>query len=148
MPLPIRSSNVSENDFHHQVLSALSDLKVDLAETNAELRAVAARMDAHADTIAEHQQAIGKLQIEIAERRLNCPLAAGVKDDLATHKLDCPLRARMDAVEDFVVATRAMAVSNGRWISKLMPVVYAAAGIGVYLVLVHSTELLKYVQQR
>ena len=46
---------MSENDFHDQVLAALSDLNVDLAETNGELKAVVARMDKHAAAIAQHQ---------------------------------------------------------------------------------------------
>ena len=59
---------MTENDFHDQVLAALSDLKVDLAETNGELKAVVARMDKHGAAIAQHQTDIGKLQVEIAER--------------------------------------------------------------------------------
>jgi hypothetical protein len=46
---------VSENDFHDQVLAALSDLNVHLAEANGELKAVVARMDKHAAAIAQHQ---------------------------------------------------------------------------------------------
>lgn len=138
---------MSENDFQTKVLDAISDMRTDLATTTAELKGAVARMDAQAETVAQHQLDIGRLQIEIAERRLNCPLAAGVKDDLATHKLECPLRARMDEVEDFVVTTRAMALSNSHWIAKVMPVVYAAAGIAVYIAMMHAGELMKLLQR-
>jgi hypothetical protein len=87
------------------------------------------------------------MQVEIAERRLNCPLVATVKDDLHQHKMECPLRARMDAVEDFIVTTRAMATANSHWISKVMPLIYATGGIGLYLAMVHSAELLKFLQR-
>ena len=51
-------------------------------------------------------------------------------------------------VEDFIVATRAMAVSNSHWICRGHACdLRAAAGIAFYLVLVHPPELLKYVQR-
>ena len=138
---------MSEHDFQREILDALRDMKVELATTNAELKGVVARMDTQAETIAQHQVDIGKLQIEIAERRLACPLVADVKDDLNIHILQCPLKARMDAVEDYVTAQKAKASEDARWISKLMPVVYAAGGIAVYLAAVHSAEMLKFLQR-
>lgn len=71
------------------------------------------------------------MQIEIAERRLNCPLAAGVKDDLVTHILECPMKARMDLVEDFVTEQRTKQKDDACWMSKLWPVIYAAGGIAI-----------------
>src|ERR1035437_7285594 len=108
-------------------------MRTDLATTTtAELKGCVQRLDQQAETVTQHQTDIGKLQIEIAERRLACPLIKTVEDDLVTHILACPMKARMDAVENYVITTRATAISNSHWIAKAMPIVYTAAGIGFY----------------
>jgi hypothetical protein len=57
------------------------------------------------------------------------------------------MKARMDAVESYVTTTRAMAVYNRHWIDRVMPLIYAAAGISFYLVIVHGPEMLKFLQR-
>jgi hypothetical protein len=75
------------------------------------------------------------------------PLVKTVEDDLVAHILQCPMKARMDAVESYVTTTRAMAVYNRHWIDRVMPLIYAAAGISFYLVIVHGPEMLKFLQR-
>jgi hypothetical protein len=127
--------------------SSISDMRTDQATTNEQLKGVVARLDAHAKPITRIQGDVAKVQIELAERRLNCPLASGVKDDLVDHIMKCPMRARMDAVEDFVTAQQTKQANDARWMSKLWPVIYAAGGIAIYILAIHSAELLKFLQR-
>ena len=90
---------MSENDYHDQVLGAPRDLQVSQAATTSELKGAAARLDS---TVAHHQEDTGRLQIELAESRLACPLVDHVKESLTTHILGCPMKSTMGKVEDFV----------------------------------------------
>lgn len=134
---------MSENDFQTKVLDAISDMRTDLATTTAELKGCVQRLDQQAETVTQHQAAIGKLQIEIAERRLACPLVADVKDDLVSHIMQCPMKARLDIVEEFISVTRAMAVSNKHWLDRMWPFIYAVSGVAVYVAAMHANDLLK-----
>jgi hypothetical protein len=53
----------------------------------------------------------------------------------------------VDTLEDFVTAEKAVAGSNKHWLDRMWPMIYAAVGIGFYLVLVHSPELIKFLQR-
>ena len=73
--------------------------------------------------------------------------ASEVKAELAhelnSHITGCPMKGRMDDVEDFVISTQATASANGHWLSRLWPLIYAVAGIVGYRLLVHAPELLR-----
>ena len=109
---------------------SLRDLQVKQAETTAELKGVVARLDKVNGNIAHLQEESNKHSIELAERRLACPLLV-------------PVAARLDIVEDFIVTTRAMTISNKHWLDRMWPFIYAASGIAVYMLAMHADQLLK-----
>ena len=65
-------------------------------------------------------------------------LVSDVKDKLTAHIVGCPMKARMDLVEDFVTEQRTKQKDDNRWMRKLFSLICAAAGICSYLLLVHS----------
>lgn len=121
---------MSERDFQLQVLEALGELKAELVETKSGLHAVVDRLDKVNGSISRHQADIGKMQIELAERRLSCPLVSAVM-------------ARVDVVEDFIVAATATEKANDHWLNRLWPAFYAAAGVAVYVAALHASDLMK-----
>jgi hypothetical protein len=121
---------MSERDFQLQVLEALGELKAELLETKAEVRNVVQRQDKANGSVARHQADIGRLQIELAERRLSCPLVDSVK-------------GRVDIVEDFVTADKAVKNRDKGWLDRLWPMIYAAAGVTVYVAALHASDILK-----
>ena len=65
-----------------------------------------------------------------------------MRDDLTAHILACPMRARLDAVEDFVTAYKAKTGEDKTWMDRLWPAIYAAAGVTVYVAALHASDLL------
>ncbi len=59
---------MSERDFHDAVLTALGELKAEQAATRTEVKNIVARLDKLNGTVARHEEAIGKLQLEQARR--------------------------------------------------------------------------------
>jgi hypothetical protein len=145
---------MTETDFHDKVLTALGnikaeqatalgDLKTELAVNTSEVRNVVERLDVTNGRIAAQERKTGDLQIELAERRLNCPLAAHVQEALITHISGCPLKARLDTVEDFVTSAKEKEKANKSWMDRAWPVIYAFGGILFYLVLVNAGKILE-----
>ena len=60
-----------------------------------------------------------------------------MKDNLTAHIVGCPMKARMDLVENFITKQSKQKDDN-RWMRKLFSLIYAAASICFYLLLVHS----------
>jgi hypothetical protein len=109
---------VSENDFHDQVLAALSDLKVSQAETTVELKGVVARLDRVNGSVGRHEDKLGMLQLELANRA--AMVKSDLKGDLTVHILNCPWRPRVEALEAFVIAHQAKDKANDHWLVKLL----------------------------
>ena len=134
---------MTESAFHDKVLDALSDLKVAQTATTTEVKNIVDRLDITNGRIAAQERKTGDMQIELAERRNNCPLAAHVEEGLATHILQCPLKERMDAAEEFITNAKAKAREDGKWMSRIWPVIYAAGGVLFYLILANADAILK-----
>ena len=56
--------------------------------------------------VADHERRLGEMQIELTERRNQCPLADALED-------------RIRPVEDFVVASRASEKTSASWLRWL-----------------------------
>jgi hypothetical protein len=144
------------DDFHDKVLSELSDLKGGQSATTAELRNVVARQDKVNGSVARHEEKLGMLQLELSNRASLITLdlvtaASEVKADLTaelnSHVMACPMKPRMDVIEDYVVSQKTKAGEDDTWMSRLWPVIYAGLGMALYLVLLHAAEMLKIWKQ-
>jgi hypothetical protein len=134
---------MSEHDFQAKVMDALRDLQVTQAETTNEVKNLVERMDKQNHSVVHLQEDSIKHSIELAERRLSCPLLVPVAAQLADHITNCPMKSRMDVVEDWITTAKATASANSHWLNRLWPVFYAAAGVAVYMLAMHADQLLK-----
>ena len=73
------------------------------------------------------------------------PIAAVASNGIfnAPRSVKSAVAARLDTVEDWVTGIQAVNVSNEHWLNRLWPVIYAAAGIAVYVAALHASDLLK-----
>lgn len=83
---------MSERDVQHEVLTALGELKAEQASVTTEVRNIVSRHDKLNGTVGRHEQRMNGMQIEVAERRNNCPLVEHAQAALANHIADCPIR--------------------------------------------------------
>jgi septal ring factor EnvC (AmiA/AmiB activator) len=120
-----------ERDFQAEVLTALGELKAEQTGTRVELAAVKDHLARLNGRVADHERRLGELQIELAERRNQCPLV-----DV--------LDARTRTVEDFVTAEKASSKTSSAWMKWMWPVIWVAAGAFGLLILLHSADLLKF----
>ncbi|HZP17098.1 MAG TPA: hypothetical protein VFB00_03975 [Terriglobales bacterium] len=121
---------MSEQDFHDQVLTALGEMKAQLVAATAESKAIVARLDKLNGSVARHQEQIGQMQVEIAERRHSCPLVDHVEEQLVP-------------IKEWVAARKAAQSVSKSWLDRLWPFIWAASGAFVLLVLLHANDLLK-----
>src|ERR1035437_3258288 len=113
------------------------------AETTSELRGVVARLDKQNSSIQHLQEDSIKHSVELAERRLACPLLVPMQHELTDHVTGCPMKAKMDTVEDWMTAMKATADANGYWPNRLWPAFYGAAGVAVYVAALHAADIIK-----
>lgn len=121
---------MSDRDFQTEVLNSLGELKAEQAGTRAEVTAVKDHLARLNGRVADHERRLGEMQIELAERRHQCPIADG-------------LEKRIRPVEDFVTGERAAEKTNSSWMKWMWPFIWAAAGAFVLLILLHAASLLK-----
>ena len=121
---------MSERDFQAEVLTSLGELKAEQTGTRVELTAIKDHLGRLNSKVATHELKVGEMQIELAERRNQCPL------------IDV-LEARTRTVEDFVTAEKASSKISSTWMSRLWPFIWAAAGAVGLLILLHAADLLK-----
>ena len=132
---------MSEIDYHDQILAALQDLNVSQAEVTAELRGVVSRLDKVNGSVDRHEDKLSMLQLELANRAAT--VKADLQGDLTVHIMNCPWRVRVEALEAFVIAYQARSKANDSWLIKMWPVIYAAAGVVFYMILLHASSMLK-----
>ena len=58
------------------------------------------------------------------------------------HVNGCPLKTRMDTVEDHVAGQAVAAKRDKGWLDRMWPLIYVLAGVAFYLALIHAGELL------
>ena len=56
------------------------------------------------------------------------------------------MKGRMDAVEDRMTDLKATTKANGNWLNWLWPMIYAAAGVAIYVAALHANDLLKAIK--
>jgi hypothetical protein len=122
---------MSDHDLELELLNQLKDLAVGQAAIGTDVAAMKEHLVKLNGKVATHELKVGEMQIELAERRNQCPLV-----DL--------LEARTRTVEDYVTAEKASAKTSSTWLKWLWPVIWAAAGALALLILLHSTDLLKF----
>ena len=62
------------------------------------------------------------------------------------HVADCPMKSRMDIVEDYIIAQKTKAADGKNWMDRLWPLIWSALGVVVYLpsrIAMHAAEMLK-----
>ncbi len=120
---------MSDRDFQNTVLSALAG-QVEQVELKTEMRNVVARLDKLNGKVADHEARLGQMQIELAERRNQCPLVDAIE-------------LRIRPVEDFITAEQASKKTNRHWMEKVWPVIWVGAGVFGFLILEHAQGLLQ-----
>jgi hypothetical protein len=50
------------------------------------------------------------------------------------HVADCPMKSRIDIVEDYIIAQKTKAVDGKNWMDRLWPLIWSALGVVAYLV--------------
>ena len=50
------------------------------------------------------------------------------------HVADCPMKSRMDIVEDYIIVQKTKAVDGKNWMDRLWPLIWSALGVVAYLV--------------
>jgi hypothetical protein len=151
------------DDFHDRVLTALGDLKAGQGILETEMKNVVQKQIQANGSVARHEEKIGMLQLELANRastikydlateasevkaELTADAAivkAELKAELNSHVNGCPLRDRMDSVEEFVSSTQVAAKTNSHWMNRLWPIIYAASGIMFYMMLTNADTVLE-----
>jgi anti-sigma-K factor RskA len=121
---------MSERDFYREVLTALGEMKAEQAETTAEVKNIVARLDKLNGTVARHEERMNEIQIEVAERRHQCPIAEG-------------LEKRIRPVEDFVTGESAARKTSSAWLKWMWPLIWAGAGAVAVLILRHGELILQ-----
>ena len=139
---------MSETDFQLEMLNQLRDLAVGQSTIATDMATVKEHLVKLNGSVAGHEKRLGELAAmtaaSVADRLLNASTAAAAATAVMTaHVLGCPLKARMDAVEDWVTGMQAVTVSNKHWLDRIWPVIYAASGIAVYMLAMHTDQLLK-----
>jgi hypothetical protein len=49
------------------------------------------------------------------------------------HVADCPMKSRMDIVEDYIIAQKTKAADGKNWMDRLWPLIWSALGVVAYL---------------
>jgi septal ring factor EnvC (AmiA/AmiB activator) len=121
---------MSDHDFQSTVLTALADLKTEQAETRTEVKNIVSRLDRLNGKVADHEARIGQMQIELAERRKQCPLVDAVE-------------IRIRPLEEALAVERAVEQNTKNWMDHIWPIVWIAAGVFGLLILEHAAEIKK-----
>ncbi len=155
---------MTESAFHDEVLRAFTDqakamgeiktevaeglggLKAELVANTVGLQAIVDRQDITNGRIADQERKTGDMQVELAERRNNCPLAAHAEENLLEHIKQCPMQGRVTILEQYVNDAKATEKANTHWMSKLWPLIYAAAGIAFYMMLTNADNILEAIR--
>ena len=122
---------MSEYDFQREMLDQLRDLAVGQASIGTDVAAMKEHLSKLNGKVAAHELQVGKMQVELAERRHQCPLADALED-------------RIRPVEDFITAEKASEKTSSTWMKWLWPLIWAGAGAFALLVLLHASDILKF----
>jgi hypothetical protein len=122
---------MSEHDFQIEMLNQLRDLSVGQSAIATDMAAVKEHLVRLNGSVARHEERIGQMQIELAERRNQCPLV-----DM--------LEVRIRPLEDHVVAERESEKTTSSWMKHMWPFIWVASGAFGLLILLHATDLLKF----
>jgi hypothetical protein len=110
-------------------LNQLKDLAVGQAAIGADVATMKDHLEKVNGKVAEHERRLGEMLVEVAERRNSCPLVESVQKTLIDHILACPMKGRMDVVEDFVVAAKASENTSKTWSDHLWPIALWFVGV-------------------
>src|ERR1017187_1991907 len=110
---------MSETNLQQEILDSLQDLKVSHAEVAAELKGIVARLDKVNGSVGRHEDKLGLLQLELANRA--AIVKAALTDDHTVHRMNCPRRVRVEALEAFVIGYHGHELQNADSIRSFIP---------------------------
>ncbi len=98
-------------EFEQHVIEALAELRTDMRSVKEHLAKLNGK-------VAAHELKVGEMQL-----------------DMVKHQAGCPLREKVEPIEEWMTTRKAEISAQNRWVSRLMPVFYMIGGVSVVLIL-------------